>query len=94
MVMPQAELVGEILSDAQSALQEVDRKLEGATVLEVSCKYLIRVDFSSAGGILNWASAHKQKGHEVRFIEVHRLIAAFFHVIGITEYAKVTTRTD
>jgi anti-anti-sigma regulatory factor len=94
MIMPQAELMGEILSDAQAALSDVDRQLEDSTVLEVSCKYLIRVDFSAAGGILNWASAHKQRGHEVRFVDVHRLIAAFFHVIGITEYANVTTRAD
>ena len=60
----------------------------------VSCRNLIRVDFSAAGGILNWVSAHHAQGREIKFTEVHRLIAAFFHVIGITEHAKVVTRND
>ena len=29
-----------------------------------------------------------------RFIEVHRLVAAFFNVIGISEHARVIARTD
>jgi hypothetical protein len=30
----------------------------------------------------------------VNFTEVHRLVAAFFHVIGISEHAKVIPRID
>jgi hypothetical protein len=30
----------------------------------------------------------------VQFIEVHRLVAAFFNVIGISEHARVMARTD
>jgi STAS domain len=60
----------------------------------VSCKYLIRVDFAAAGAILNWAAAHQAQGRRVRFVEVHRLISAFFHVIGITEQADVVPRED
>jgi hypothetical protein len=30
----------------------------------------------------------------VQFVDAHRLVSAFFHVIGITEYAKVVLRND
>lgn len=92
---PAAELSGEILGDADHVLKAIDKRL-GTTspVVIVSCKYLIRVDFSSSGSILNWASAHQREGRQVRFTDVHRLVAAFFHVVGVTESAKVLTRTN
>lgn len=91
---PVAEMVGDIIGDPQEMLVELDERLGDAAVREISCRHLIRVDFSAAGSILNWVSAHQAQGREVRFVNVHRLIAAFFHVIGITEYAKVLTRDD
>jgi ABC-type transporter Mla MlaB component len=60
----------------------------------ISCAKLIRVDFSAAGTLLNWVSARQNEGRVVHFTDVHRLVAAFFHVIGISEHAKVITRTD
>ena len=90
----QGELVGELQGDPHAQLAELD-KLMGETVLRViSCRYLVRVDFAAAGAILNWVSAHQTEGRRVRFVDVHRLISAFFHVIGITEYADVETRDD
>lgn len=91
---PVGELLGEILGDAQDHLARLDRIQGDAVARVVSCRNLIRVDFSAAGGILNWVSAHHAQGREIKFTEVHRLIAAFFHVIGITEHAKVVTRND
>lgn len=94
MSEPAAELMGEILGDAQSDLDEVDQRLAGVRVMVVSCRYLVRVDFSAAGSILNWASSLQAQGREIRFVDVHRLVSAFFHVIGITEHAKVVARKD
>jgi len=91
---PMGELMGEVLGDAQEHLDRLDRLQGDAMTRVVSCRNLIRVDFSAAGGILNWVSAHHAQGCEIKFTEVHRLIAAFFHVIGITEHAKVVTRND
>ena len=34
------------------------------------------------------------KGRQVQFIEVHRLVAAFFNVIGISEHARVGMRNE
>jgi len=91
---PVGDLMGEVMGDPQEHLDRLDRIQGDAMVRVVSCRNLIRVDFSAAGSILNWVSAHHVTGREVRFTEVHRLIAAFFHVIGITEHAKVVTRND
>ncbi|MBY0466531.1 MAG: STAS domain-containing protein [Burkholderiales bacterium] len=90
----QGELVGELQGDPAAQLAELDKLMGEAVLRVISCRYLVRVDFAAAGAILNWVSAHQSAGRRVRFVDVHRLIAAFFHVIGITEYADVETRMD
>ncbi len=91
--LPGAELAlsGDIIGDASAALGQYDAA-RGRGCLVVSCARLIRVDFSAAGSILNWVAARVAEGCEVRFIEVPRLVAAFFNVIGISEHARVTLR--
>ena len=88
------ELSGYIEGDAVAMLEKLETKLMGADIMMVSCAKLIRVDFSAAGTLLNWVSARQAENRAVHFSEVHRLVAAFFNVIGITEHAKVTTRRD
>lgn len=88
------ELSGEIRGDPQAMLEALEARLQGADVLIISCRNLIRVDFSAAGTLLNWVSGHHAQGRMVQFVDVHRLVSAFFHVIGITEYAKVVVRND
>ncbi len=88
------ELSGQIQGDPVAMLEKLESKLAGADVMVISCAKLIRVDFSAAGTLLNWVSARQSEGRIVQFTDVHRLVAAFFHVIGISEHAKVVTRTD
>ena len=88
------ELSGQIEGDAVATLERLEAKLKGADIMMISCSKLIRVDFSAAGTLLNWVSARQSEGRSVQFSEVNRLVAAFFNVIGITEYAKVLTRRD
>jgi ABC-type transporter Mla MlaB component len=86
-------LSGEILSDAAEALAQLEAAMgEGATQMVVSCDNLIRVDFSAAGSILNWVAGQRASGCMVQFRNVNRIVAAFFHVIGITEFARVVPR--
>jgi ABC-type transporter Mla MlaB component len=84
-------LSGQILGDAVSALALLGNDHAPGAHLLVSCKGLVRVDFSAAGSILNWVATCHSKGCQVQFRDVNRLVAAFFNVIGITEYARVTT---
>lgn len=84
-------LSGEVVGDSGTALNHLSTDHAPGSVLVVSCRGLVRVDFSAAGSILNWAANCHAKGCQIQFRDVHRLVAAFFNVIGITEYAKVTS---
>ena len=88
------ELSGQIQGDAVAVLDRLETSLMGADRMQISCAKLIRVDFSAAGMLLNWVSARQAENRSVEFSEVNRLVAAFFNVIGITEYARVRVRTD
>jgi ABC-type transporter Mla MlaB component len=88
------ELSGQIKGDAQATLDKLEQRLSGADIMVISCSRLIRVDFSAAGNLLNWVTARQAEGRTVQFGDVHRLVAAFFHVIGISEHAQIVTRTN
>ena len=88
------ELSGQIMGEPGPVLDKLEARLTGADMMVISCAKLVRVDFSAAGSLLNWVSARQAEGRMVQFTDVHRLVAAFFHVIGISEHAKVTTRVD
>jgi ABC-type transporter Mla MlaB component len=88
------ELAGLVLGDATEAMEMLENKLMGADVMIISCARLIRIDFTAAGSLLNWVTSRQVEGRQVQFVEVHRLVAAFFNVIGISEHARVLARTD
>lgn len=88
------ELSGHVQGDAVGVLDTLEARLAGAGMVQISCAKLIRVDFSAAGMLLNWVSASQVEHRSVKFSEVNRLVAAFFNVIGITEYARVVVRVD
>ena len=54
----------------------------------------VRIDFTAAGTVLNWVTAREAEGRQVQFSDVHRLVAAFFNVIGISEHARITIRNE
>ena len=86
------ELKGNVLGDATHAFDEFDAAENKGEGIVVSCKGLVRVDFSAAGSILNWVAMREAEGCHVQFRDVHRLVAAFFNVIGINEHARVLPR--
>jgi ABC-type transporter Mla MlaB component len=85
-------LQGEILGDANQALSQLDARSAQHKRMWIDCQDLIRVDFAAAGSILNWVAMRQAEGKQVQFQNVHRLVAAFFNVIGINEHAKVIPR--
>ena len=87
-------LAGLVLGDASEALAAVASRVENAPLLVVSCDHLMRIDFSAAGSVLNWAAAQQSADRQVHFTGLHRLVAIFFNVIGINEYAKVFVRRN
>lgn len=84
------ELSGLVVGESGATLKLLGAEHAPGAHLVVSCKALLRVDFSAAGSILNWVATCHSQGCQVQFRDVHRLVAAFFNVIGITEYARVT----
>jgi anti-anti-sigma regulatory factor len=86
------ELKGNVLGDATQALAGFSIAGSNGNGIIVSCRSLIRVDFSAAGSILNWVALREADGCQVQFRDVHRLVAAFFNVIGINEHARVVPR--
>ncbi|MDD5325202.1 MAG: STAS domain-containing protein, partial [Polaromonas sp.] len=88
------ELTGDIQGDVIAVLDQLEGKFVGSDTMLISCGRLVRVDFSAAGALLNWASARQAEKRSVQFLDVNRLVAAFFNVIGITENATVVVRLD
>jgi hypothetical protein len=88
------ELAGQVLGDGKEALELLDAKLGDADVMIISCARLMRTDFTAAGTLLNWVTARVSEGRQVQFVDVHRLVAAFFNVIGISEHARVGIRNE
>jgi anti-anti-sigma regulatory factor len=88
----QLELKGDVLGDATQALEGLDTSKHTGEGIVVSCRGLVRVDFSAAGSILNWVAMRQAEGCHIQFRDVHRLVAAFFNVIGINEHARVVPR--
>ncbi|MEO9102780.1 MAG: STAS domain-containing protein [Burkholderiaceae bacterium] len=86
------ELSGRLIGDAGERLVGVAHSHPGIKSLTVRCDKLARVDFSAAGSVLNWAAARQADGCRVEFSQLQRLVAIFFNVVGISEYARVSVR--
>jgi ABC-type transporter Mla MlaB component len=86
------ELVGDVLGDATGLLTGAGTKHGSGDHLIVLCAQLRRVDFSAAGSILNWVAMRQAEGCHVQFRDVHRLVAAFFNVVGVNEHARVVPK--
>jgi anti-anti-sigma regulatory factor len=85
-------LEGEISGDASQILAALDRMEPDGARLVVQCEHLLRVDFAAAGSIHNWVNRRHEEGCLIHFAGVHRVVAAFFNVVGINELARVVPR--
>ena len=89
---PLSPLVGVVEGDAMPLLAPLQELAPPGTPLVVACDRLIRIDFAAAGSVLNWAADLQAQGHAVQFVQLSRLVAVFFNVIGINEHARVVPR--
>lgn len=88
------QLRGNIRGDAQALLDASVEGLMPDDPVAIDCSALISIDFPAAGSVLNWAALQQSHGRLVAFINMHRLVAAFFHIIGINEHAKIMIRKN
>jgi hypothetical protein len=86
------ELSGQLVGDIGQTLTKMNADLGTATIVNVSCARLIRVDFIAAGDLLNWVLARRSENRSVNFVDAHRMVALFFGAMGINEHAKVKVR--
>lgn len=87
-------LSGYIDGDAIPLLEPFEALAQPDAPLIIACDHLIRMDFPAAGSVLNWAAEQQAKGRVVQFNNLHRLIAVFFNVIGVSEHAWVVPRRN
>jgi hypothetical protein len=90
--MAGVELSGQLVGDISATLTKMNAELGSASIVNVSCARLIRVDFIAAGDLLNWVLARRSENRSVSFTDSHRLVALFFGAMGINEHAKVKVR--
>ncbi len=86
------ELAGQLIGDISQTLEKILSESGKATVIQIACTRLIRVDFIAAGDLLNWVLSRRNEQRQVHFVETHRLVALFFGAMGINEHAKVQVR--
>lgn len=86
-------LSGVLEGDAAPWLQALQARAQRGVPLEIPCDGLIRVDFVAAGMLLNWVADMQAQGYQLRFTQLHQLVAVFFQVIGIQEHAVLQART-
>ena len=91
---PRPTLSGYIDGDAAPMLEPLVEMVRPGVPLAIACDQLIRVDFAAAGSVLNWAASLQAEGHAVQFVQLHRLVAVLFNVIGINEHARVVPRKN
>ena len=85
------ELQGNITGEATTALHTLGRAALSASQLAISCAHLGRVDFNAASALLNWVVECDARGCEVRFTRLPRLVALFFQLLGMHQFASLST---
>ena len=86
------QLSGELKGASPHVWQRLDADLAGARSPAVSCTALVRLDLAATAGLLGWAQARDAQGQRVEFTDVHRLLVAFFGLVGIAGHASVVPR--
>ena len=86
--MVDIELAGDLRGDSLSCWQRLDHELRHTTAPVISCAALLRMDLTAAGTLLSWVRERDANGERVQFVDAHRLIAALFGLIGITDHAQ------
>lgn len=88
-------LVGLLAGEMLSGIRALDDALAAHPpnkVFVVDCQLLERVDFTAAGTLLQWLMATTAHGTQIELRGVSRLVASFFHVVGIDEAVTVRLR--
>ncbi|OYT93156.1 MAG: hypothetical protein CFE43_04795 [Burkholderiales bacterium PBB3] len=89
-----SELFGSLVGEPVDALAKLSAAADTTDHIVVSCALLVRMDFSAAGALLNWAIDRETNGCQIQLVKVPRLIAVFFQMLGIDRHAKILVRAN
>jgi anti-anti-sigma regulatory factor len=87
-----ARLQGDIKGGSEDFLKPLDKAVAGHGAVIVDLSALLRLDFASAGIMLNWVMSQSSAGRTVQFEGTHRLIAGLFVILGINSVAQIQLR--
>ena len=87
-----ATLAGEIIGGGSAAFAAIETAAQTAPEIVIDASRLQRMDFVSAGMLLNVMIALQAAGKTVRISSVSYLVAGLFDIVGIGQIAAVETR--
>lgn len=85
-------LSGEMLGKVEDDLQRLTEYASRHDRIVIDCSLLVRVDFTAAGLLLNWAVGMRGAKKHVEFTNVGHLVSALFVVMGLHEVVPVEPR--
>ncbi len=85
-------LSGELVGKSDADLQRLTLFATTHEHIVVDCARLVRVDFTAAGLLLNWAVGMRGSRKAIEFINVGPLVAALFVVMGLHEVVPIERR--
>lgn len=84
---------GTLKGDIRNLLQAVGAASTGDFCI-IDCSQLNSMDYQAAVTLLEWLMAPQNEQRHVQFVQVNRLLAVFWRVMGITAQATVKLRRD
>lgn len=85
-------LSGELVGKSEADLQRLTQFATTHQRIVVDCGRLVRVDFTAAGLLLNWAVGMRGARKDIEFVSVGHLVAALFVVMGLHEVVPIERR--
>ena len=82
---PANALCGDVLGASADAFAGLSALASECDIIEVDCSALRRMDFVSAGTLLNLIVKWQAAGKSIRFIDVNALVEGLFTVLGIDQ---------
>lgn len=82
---PANALCGDVLGASADAFAGLSALASESDTIEVDCAALRRMDFVSAGTLLNLIAKWQTTGKSVRFVDVNALVEGLFTVLGIDQ---------
>lgn len=85
-------LSGDVLGKADAEMQRLTEFAGTHDRIIIDCSRLVRVDFTAAGLLLNWAVGMRGARKHIEFVRVGHLVGALFAVMGLHEVVLVERR--